>query len=367
MGEPLRVALQGAGNISAQYLASLVRLPNLELVAVCDVDEAAAQRAAESYPGAVVAGIEDTLADDSIDAVLNLTPPALHPSTTIAALDAGKHVYVEKPFATTLADADAMLAAAQRSGRRLGVAPDTVLGKGVQTSRQILDSGSIGRPLAATAFMMSAGHESWHPNPGFYYRAGGGPLLDMGVYYLTTLVLLLGPIESVWGVGARPRHERVVPPQGPLAGEVLPVEVDTFVTAILRHPDGVVSTLTVTFDALSSKLPPIEIYGERGTLAVPDPNRFDDPVAVASDIKGAFQPVPFTAGYRDAGRGYGLSDLARSIGEGVAHRQSAELGYHVNEVMLRITESAQSGQQVAVRSRCERPRPVPLDALPSDA
>lgn len=350
----------GCGSIAAQYLASLERLPQLRLVAVCDPVREAAERAAAGRPEVRVASWQEILAAPDIDAVLNLTPPALHARATIEALDAGKHVYLEKPFATTLADADAMLAAASRAERRIGVAPDTMLGVGMQTARRLVDEGRIGTPFAATAFWGSPGHEAWHPNPGYYYLAGAGPLLDMGVYYLSALVGMLGPVTSVYGAGSRSRAERVVPDDAPRAGERLPVEVDTFVTATLTHADGAISTLTTSFDIAASTIPRIEVYGPDGTVSAGDPNRFDDEVLLAPTPRAPFAPVEPSAGFPDAGRGYGMADMADALAEGRPHRQSAEFGYHVNEVMLRILESIEDGRPVAVHSRCERPEPVRL-------
>ncbi len=364
MGEPLNVAMVGCGNIAAQYLASLSRLSGLRLVAVVDAVPAAAERIS-AETGVTARTVAEVLADDEVDAVLNLTPPQVHAPLSISALEAGKHVYLEKPIATSLGDADAMLRAAAVSGRRLGSAPDTVLGTGIQTARQLVDSGAVGRPVAATAFMMSPGHESWHPNAGFYYQHGAGPLLDMGVYYLTALVTLLGPIEGVSAMGSRVRSQRVVPGGAPRAGEVIEPEVDTHVSAVLRHESGVLSTLVVSFDAPASRLPRIELYGTEGALDVPDPNRFDEPVGISKELRGtSFAPVPVSAGYRGAGRGYGMADMARAIHRDEPHRQSAELGYHVNEVMERTLESIRERREVAVRSRCQRPAPVPLDATP---
>ena len=304
------------------------------------------------------------LADDSIDVLLNLTPPQVHAPLTIQALEAGKHVYLEKPFAVTADEASAMLAAAEAAGRRIGSAPDTVLGTGIQTARRLIDDGEIGQPIAATAFMMSPGHESWHPNPGFYYLRGGGPLLDMGVYYLTALVTLLGPIAEVSAMSSRLRSERRVPDNGPRAGEILPVEIDTYVAATLRHESGVISTLIVSFDTIASQLPRIEVYGSAASLDVPDPNQFANPVGISRARTDPFAYVSDLGGYPDAGRGYGLSDLARAIGEGAPHRQSAELGFHVHEVMERVAEASAAGATVRVVSRCERPAAVPQGAKP---
>ncbi len=363
--EPLRVALVGCVNISAQYLDSLPRLSNLRLVSVTDAVAAAADRVAAEQ-GVPARPLEDVLADPAVDVVLNLTPPQLHAPLTIAALQAGKHVYLEKPFAVSAAEATQMLEAAAAADRRIGSAPDTVLGIGIQTARRLIDDGQIGRPIAATAFMMSPGHEGWHPNPGFYYLRGGGPLLDMGVYYLTALVTLLGPIAEVSAMSSRLRTERRVPDAGPRAGEILPVEVDTYVAATLRHDSGVISTLIVSFDTIASQLPRIEVYGSAASLDVPDPNQFANPVGISRARTDPFAYVSDLAGYAGAGRGYGLSDLARAIVTGTPHRQSAELGFHVHEVMERIAEASDAGTTVRVVSRCDRPAPVPQGVRPED-
>jgi predicted dehydrogenase len=361
--EPMGVGLVGCGNISAQYLASLRRLPNLRLVSVTDPVATAAERVAAEQ-GVPARSLAAALADPEIEVILNLTPPQVHAPLTIQALDAGKHVYLEKPFAVTSVEAETMLAAAAVSARRIGSAPDTVLGTGIQTARRLIDEGEIGQPIAATAFLMSPGHESWHPNPGFYYLRGGGPLLDMGVYYLTALVTLLGPIAEVSAMSSRLRTERLVPDSGPRAGELLPVEVDTYVAATLRHDAGVISSLIVSFDTIASRLPKIEVYGSTASLDVPDPNQFANPVGISRGRTEPFRYVSDLAGYAEAGRGYGLADLARSIGDRAPHRQSAELGFHVHDVMERIAEAGQSGQTVRVVSRCERPAAVPRGAKP---
>lgn len=362
----LNVALVGCGNISAAYLRSLPQLSNLRLVSVTDPVAAAAERVAAEQ-GVPARSLEAVLADPEVDVVLNLTPPQVHAPLTVQALEAGKHVYLEKPFAVTMEEAETMLTAATLAERRIGSAPDTVLGTGIQSARRLIDDGEIGQPIAATAFMMSPGHEGWHPNPAFYYLRGGGPLLDMGVYYLTALVTLLGPIAEVSAMSSRLRTSRVVPESGPRAGETLPVEVDTYVAATLRHDNGVISTLIVSFDTIASQLPRIEVYGSAASLNVPDPNQFSNPVGISRGRGEPFTEVADLAGYADAGRGFGLSDLVRSIGEGVPHRQSAELGFHVHEVMERIAEAAEAGRTVAVQSRCDRPAAVPQGSSPDRA
>jgi len=357
------VAMVGCGNISAQYLTQLERLTNLELVAVVDAVPAAAAAVAGRY-GVAVRTFEEVLADPGIDVVLNLTTPAQHAPLSAEALRAGKHVYQEKPFGVSLAQARELAQVAADSGRRLGAAPDTVLGTGIQTARRAVDDGLVGTPVGATAFMLCPGHEAWHPNPGFYYLEGGGPLLDMGVYYLTALVTLLGPIQTVAGMGTRSTGVRTVPDGAPRAGEELPVEVDTHVAALLRHTSGAVSTLLVSFDTRTSVLPTIELYGTRGTLAVPDPNRFDGPVGLATERGGPFAELEVSGGYPDAGRGVGLSDMVRSIGAGTPHRQSAELSLHVHEVMEAVLTSAAHDRFVTIDAGCERPDAVPYGASP---
>lgn len=364
--EPMRVGLVGCGNISTQYLASLQRLPNLRLASVTDPVATAADRVAAEQ-GVPARALDDVLADPDVEVILNLTPPQVHAPLTVQALEAGKHVYLEKPFAVTAVEAETMMAAANVSGRRIGSAPDTVLGTGIQTARRLIDDGEIGRPIAATAFMMSPGHESWHPNPGFYYLRGGGPLLDMGVYYLTALVTLLGPIAEVSAMSSRLRTERLVPESGPRAGEVLPVEIDTYVAATLRHDSGAISTLIVSFDTIASQLPRIEVYGSAASLDVPDPNQFANPVGISRNRQEPFAYVSDLGGYPDAGRGYGLADMARAIRDGAPHRQSAELGFHVHEVMERIAEASEAGSTVQVVSRCERPAAVPAGSRPEFA
>ncbi|MEU9554368.1 Gfo/Idh/MocA family protein [Streptomyces fumanus] len=366
MGEPvstLRIGMVGAGNISGQYLATLARTPNLRLTAVTDLDPARAARAAAGTGAAVAEDLPGLLGRDDVDAVLNLTVPAAHAEVALAAIAAGKHVYGEKPLAAGRAEASAVLAAARAAGVRVGCAPDTVLGTGVQTARRAVDDGLIGTPVAATAFMTVPGHESWHPDPEFYYRPGGGPLLDMGPYYLSALVHLLGPVTAVTGAGSAPRAEREIG-SGPRAGQRFPVEVDTHVTGILRHAGGALSTLVMSFDVHASRLPRIEVYGTEGSLSVPDPNCFDGQVERYAADRREWEPLPVSAGYRDAGRGTGLADLADALAAGTPHRASAELAAHVLEVMLGLLDSADQGRTLPVTA-C--PRPAPVDLTPTGA
>ncbi|WP_330177135.1 Gfo/Idh/MocA family oxidoreductase [Streptomyces sp. NBC_01498] len=357
MGEPLRIGMVGAGAISGQYLTTLERLDGVRLTAVTDLDPARAEAVAARMPGvAVAATAAELLARPDVDAVLNLTLPAVHAEVARAALDAGKHVYGEKPLATTREEAAGLLALAAGRGLRIGCAPDTVLGTGVQTARRAVDDGLIGTPVAATAFMTTPGHERWHPAPEFYYLPGGGPLLDMGPYYLSTLVHLLGPVGRVTGAASRPRPERVVG-GGPRAGERFTSEVDTHVTGLLEHTGGALTTLVMSFDIHAARLPRIEVHGTEGSLSLPDPNGFDGPVDLHR-AGGGWEPLPVSGGYRNAGRGTGLADLATALAEDRPHRASGELARHVLDVMLTLLDAARDGVWLPVAGDCGRPEAV---------
>ncbi len=246
----------------------------------------------------------------------------------------------------------------------MGSAPDTVLGTGLQTARRLLDDGAVGRPHAAAVAWSSPGHERWHPAPFFYYQPGGGPLLDMGPYYLTALVTLLGPVERVMGTSRRSDRARTVG-QGPRAGAPVPVETDTTTSAILEHRGGVTSTMTMSFDRWATRSPLFEVYGTEGTLAVPDPNHFSGTVELWTTATAEWQPAPVAGGYADAGRGYGLADLARALETGRPHRASGDLALHVLEVMDAVTRSGEQHVVVDLTTSVERPEPVPLGSTPA--
>jgi len=362
VGSTLNIGVVGVGNISQQYFAQFPKLPNLTLTAVADLDRGRAAATAESQ-GVVSLSVDELLTDPRIDAVLNLTIPAAHTEIALRSLDAGKHVYGEKPLALATAEAAPVLARAAELGLRVGSAPDTVLGTGIQTARAILDDGRIGSPVAAAVAWTAPGHELWHPAPAFYYQPGAGPLFDMGPYYLTSLVTFFGPVVRVSGAVGRSDRERTVA-TGPLAGTRIPVDVDTHVTAILEHANGVISTVTVSFEVWESRVPLFEVYGTAGTLSVPDPNQFDDTVSIATAADRTWTDVPFEAGYADAGRGVGLADLARAVETGRPHRASGELAFHVLEIMESIIHAGRSHEVVTLSSTAARPEPVPFGATP---
>ena len=357
MGEPLRVGIVGAGKISAQYSETFARLPQVAVTGVADLDAGRAAALATQHAGARALALPDLLAADDVDVVLNLTIPAAHAEVALAALAAGKHVYGEKPLAATTAEGREVLAAAAASGLRVACAPDTVLGTGTQTARAAVDAGLVGVPHAATAFMVNPGHERWHPDPEFYYRPGGGPLLDMGPYYLTALVHLLGPVRRVLGASSSPRATRTVG-SGPRAGTAFPVEVASHVTGVLEHEGGALTTLVMSFDVWGSRLPRIEVHGDRGSLSVPDPNYFEGPVELLTAQEPEWAPLAPSAGYLAGGRGIGVADLALALRDGSAHRAGPEVALHVLDVMESLLGAAEGEGSAVVGSTCERPAPV---------
>ncbi|UCR90533.1 Gfo/Idh/MocA family protein [Mycetocola spongiae] len=370
MGAPLRVGMVGAGAIAQQYLNTFPHLDHVTLVAVADLDHERAETVArsvdETIPGVRALGVDELIADPDVDIVLNLTIPRAHAPIALQAIAAGKHVYGEKPLTATVAEGVEVLAAAQAAGVRVGCAPDTVLGTGVQTARRAVDDGLIGRPISASATMVTPGHERWHPNPDFYYVPGGGPLLDMGPYYVTALVTLLGPVVSVIGAASHTRSEREIK-TGPRAGEKIPVTTDSHVTGILTHASGALSTLFMSFDAAATRSSNIEVHGENASLIVPDPNHFAGDVSIREIGAEDWSVLPVSAGYVDASRGVGLEDLAVAAAENRPHRAGAELALHALEIMESVLLSAQSGTGVSIASTVERPEAVDLNTSVSPA
>jgi predicted dehydrogenase len=362
MGDALRIGIVGAGNIIGQYLVTLPQLPSVQVTAVADLDPARAEAVAGAHDGIRAVDPGALCVAEDVDLVLNLTVPSAHAEVALAAIAGGKHVYNEKPLALSTAAARGVLDAAASAGVRVGCAPDTVLGTGIQTARRCLDDGMVGTPVAASAFMTSPGPERWHPSPGFFYLTGGGPLFDMGPYYLTSLVTLLGPVRRVSAMVATPRARRVVG-SGPARGTEFPVEVPTHVTGSLEHESGALSTLVMSFDVWAAQLPRIEVYGSDGSLSIPDPNGFGGEVRMFTSSSPQWSVVAESGGFRDAGRGIGVGDLADALAAGTAHRASAELAFHVLDVLESLLRSAESGAAEQVASSCPRPAPVPLTGV----
>jgi len=356
------IGVIGCGTIASAYLNNLTRAPGARVVALADLDVGRAQALAATFGVPLALAPEALLARGDVDLVIDLTIPAAHYDVNRRALEAGKLTYSEKPLAATAAEARALVDLAARVGRPLGGAPDTFLGAGFQTARAALDDQVIGRPFAAVAHMVSSGPERWHPSPDFLYQAGAGPLLDMGPYYVTAMVALFGPVASVVADGGRTWSERTIG-RGPRAGQRFAVEVDTHVTLLLRFTSGVTATLLTTFDVQASDLPRFEVFGEHGTLALPDPNTFGGPVRHRSADDDAWRVVPAVPGFTANARGIGALELALAHRAGRAPRASGELAAHVLDVLEGGLTALRSGVRVAIESRVERPAPLTHDEL----
>jgi predicted dehydrogenase len=347
------VGVIGCGNISPAYLKAAQNFPGMKVIAVADMRTDAAQARAKEF-GAQAVRVDKMLARDDIEIVVNLTVPLAHTDISLAALRAGKHVYSEKPLGVNTIEARKVIDLANEKGLRVGCAPDTFLGGGHQTARKLIDDGAIGRPIAGTAFFMCPGHERWHPAPGFYYLRGGGPMLDMGPYYITDLVQLLGPVASVMGSASKLRNERLITSQ-PLNGTKIPVEVTTHVAGILEFKSGALVSIAMSFDVPKHRHNPIELYGSEGAMQVPDPNKFGGDVEICK-TGGEWQTMPLTHGYADGNyRSLGVADMAQSLRKKRPHRASGALAFHALEVMEAFQRSADEGRRVVIESQVERP------------
>jgi len=357
MESRVKVGVIGCGNISDAYFKGCRAFQTLDVVACADIVRERAEAKAEEY-GVKACTVDELLADPEIQLVVNLTIPKVHAEVSLAAIMAGKNVHSEKPLAVTREDGRKVLAAAEAKGVLVGCAPDTFLGGGIQTCRKLIDDGWIGQPVAATAFMMGHGPESWHPNPCIFYQTGAGPLFDMGPYYLTALVNLLGSIEQVTASANITFPKRMITSQ-PHYGEYIDVQVPTHVAGVMSFASGVIGTIITSFDVWASKLPRIEVYGSEGSLSVPDPNTFTGPVRVWRPEAGEWREIPPTHSV-DVGRGIGVADMAYALVYGRAHRANGKLAYHVLDVMHAFVEASQSGSRVEVQSSCSRPEALPL-------
>ena len=360
--DPVKVGLVGCGNISSIYFQNCQSFPILDLVACADLIPERAQARAQEF-GVEARSVEAILADPDIEIVLNLTIPKAHAEVALRALEAGKSAYNEKPLAITREDGRRMLDLARSRGVRVGCAPDTFLGAGIQTCRKLIDDGWIGEPVAATAFMTCHGHESWHPDPEFYYKVGGGPMFDMGPYYLTALVSLLGPVRRVTGEARITFPERVITSR-PRYGTVIKVDVPTHVAGVLEFASGAIGTIITSFDVWHAELPRIEVYGSEGTLSVPDPNGFGGPVRLRRAGADEWSEIPLSHIYSENSRGLGVADMAYGLRSGRPHRASGELAYHVLDVMHAFHDAAREGRHVTLESTCACPAPLPMGLEP---
>ena len=354
----MKIGIIGTGNISPTYIKNSKIFKILELVACSDIIPEKAVNVARTYGVPRACPVQELLDDPEIKIVLNLTPPAAHSEVAMQVLGAKKSLYGEKPMAITRPAAQEMMRVAKEDGLWIGNSPDTFLGSGFQTCRKLIDEGVIGDPLGATAFMASHGPEDWHPDPEFVYEPGGGPMLDMGPYYLTWLVGLLGPVGRVAGLTKISFPERIIGSQ-PKRGKVMKVEVPTHVSGLLEFKSGAVGMILTSFDVWGHELPRIEIYGTEGTLSVPDPNNFGGSVRVMRPRAKEWEEIPLLPGYAEETRSLGLADMATAMLSGRQHRANEKMAYHVLDIMLSIYESSHSGQYLHLESTCERPAPLP--------
>jgi predicted dehydrogenase len=382
---PFKVGVIGIGDICDVYIANLQQYGDLVEVVACagrSLDKAQRKAAQHGIPRAY-ADAAELIADPEIQIVVNLTIPAAHAEINLAALQAGKHVYSEKPLAATVTEGAQILALARERGLYVGCAPDTILGGRLQTCRRLIDDGTIGDIVGASAFVVSHGHESFHPNPDFFYQPGGGPLLDIGPYYLVALLSLLGPARRCCGMARRTFPTRTIGSQ-PRRSEVIEVAVDTHVSGNIEFASGAIGTFIASFDVWDSELPRLEIYGTKGTLCLRDidpldgPNLFGGEVLLRTSAEYRWSDLPRPAtlpdwvkvpiahrfnetSHRRNSRGIGLVDMACAIRDQRPERASGQMAYHCLELMEGLLASAAQGRYVDISSTCERPAPMPVD------
>jgi predicted dehydrogenase len=383
------IGVIGCGMVSHAYLGTIARAPELTLKALASRTMRSAEAQAGRYGGTAMT-VERLLADPEIAVVVNLAPPSVHHEIGRQVLEAGKHLYSEKPFATALADAEDLLALAAAKRLEIGCAPDTFLGEGHQAVRRLVDEDAIGTITGGAIAFGTRGMESWHPDPAFFYAAGGGPLLDIGPYYLTQLVNLLGPIAEVSAIGSVPRATRTITSPG-REGVTIDVAVPTTVNGAILFESGANVALAMSWDVAGHRRAPIELYGSTGSIEAPDPNQFGGATRV-SDGDGTVRVVgeavlekkldatslaralhalgqgidprsggpvgPDTAlGFGDL-RGLGLLDLVAAVREGRRPRASGRLAAHVLEALLGLEACAPGGGRIKITSRVARPAPV---------
>lgn len=359
-----KIGIVGIGDISGIYLKNITEtFKELQIVAVCDLIKERALNAQEKYGiPKVYDTMEELFADESISLVLNLTRPYEHFAVSKGALLAGKNVYSEKPLGASLAEGLELVKIAEEKGLMLGGAPDTFLGAGIQTCRKLIDDGIVGDIVGANAAMICHGHETWHHDPEFYYKYGGGPMMDMGPYYITALINLIGGVKSVTGVTKISFPQRMITSQ-PHYGEIIDVDVPTYITGIMRFENGAVGNITTTFDVFRSNSHNIEIFGSKGTLFVPDPNCFDGEITFYNGVTGKTEEYPLMFDYAENSRALGLADMAKAIETGRKPRTSYKQTLHVLEVMEAFKKSSDEGVTVEIKSAFERQAPMKQDGI----
>ncbi|ROQ39733.1 putative dehydrogenase [Frondihabitans sp. PhB188] len=364
MTNSVKIGFIGAGNISTQYFDNLTKFADVEVVFIADINLAAAEAQASKYGIARFGTVDELLAIDEIEIVVNLTLPATHAEVGERILAAGKNVWSEKPLALDAASGTRLLEAAAAAGLRVACAPDTVLGGGIQTAMRAIARGDIGEPLTATTLFQVPGPESWHPGPEFLFAKGAGPLFDMGPYYVTTLVHAFGSVATAQAVSSKSHETRTIG-SGPKAGTEFPVEVPTHYSALLSFEAGQSAATTLSFQQALPRMGFVEITGTEGTLVLPDPNTFEGDSTLWAFGKGEPTTIPVEGS--TWGRGTGIVDLARSIRAGVPERATGAIAGHVLDVLLGITEAAETRSTVTIASSVTKPEPLPVDFDPSAA
>ncbi len=359
-----RVAIVGCGVISPAYAKTLGELEFVDLVACADALPERAELLASEFSIPRALTFEAALADPEIDTIVNLTPPLAHAAVTAAALGAGKAAYSEKPLGIAFDEGRALVADAAARDLRLGCAPDTFLGVGFQTCRDVIERGLIGEPIGANAFMLGSGPERWHPSPQLFYQRGAGPLFDMGPYYLTALIQLLGPARRVTS-SARVTHPQRTILSEPLRGTRIDVEVPTHVASVIDFASGPVATLVTSFDVQASRHRNIEIYGTEATLSVPDPNTFKGPVMIRGIADTSWSEIEVRTPTLPQRRGIGLADMIWAQRSGRPHRASADLALHVLEVMTAAIRASDAGRHVELTTTCTPAKTLPADLAPN--
>ena len=352
MDSPLKIGVIGCGSISSTYFKNLMNIEELSIIACADIDIEKARMIGNQFQISKSSNVEELLSNKEIDLVVNLTVPKAHYEISKEIIKSKKHLYSEKPLAIDRKEGNELIDFAKEQGVSIGCAPDTFLGIGIQTGIKLINKNMIGTPIAGSISMFTAGHERWHPNPGFFYLKGGGPVFDMGPYYLTTLIAILGPVKRVSSLSKRTYDHRTSALNKDMQ---LPVEIDTHISGILEFQNGAIVSLTMSFDVWGSEMPKVEIYGTKGTISLPDPNQFDGAIKVKIGTSNWKKNKLVSTG---PGRGIGIIEMATAIRENRLSRVDASLANHVLDVMQTLAESSNSGDCIDINSSCEKPKPV---------
>lgn len=361
----VKVGFVGVGCISPIYLENLTNLyKEVEIIGVCDLIRERAEEAVEKYNiPKLYEDMYELFRDPEVDIVLNITRPYEHYEVTKQALLHGKHVYSEKPLSPDLTEARELVALAKEKGLLLGGAPDTFMGNGIQTCRHLIDSGFIGTPIGASAHFISRGPEDWHPDPEFVYQYGGGPMFDMGPYYITALINLLGRVDCVSGMVKASYPERPILSEKKY-GNIMKVEVPTYIMGTMRFDSGVIANVFTTFDVTYQQSAKLEVYGSEGTLTIPDPNCFDGKVILHRGRRQEPVQMPRIFNYSDNSRGLGLADMAKALLTGRKYRANCDQQLHVVEIMTAFHTSSEKNTFITIESDFERQAPMLKDGLP---